>query len=338
MSNITKYDDISPRTRGYVARKLLERGQFDLVTERFGQAKPIPKKNTKTIKFRRYTSLPRATAPLAEGVPPAGRKLVYTDIDATLEQYGDFVELSDVVLDTHEDSLLTETAELCGEQAGETIEVVRISIIKGGTNVFYANNASGRSTVNSPPLRSDLRRIYRSLKNNKAKTISKIVKASAKISTEPVSPAFFALGHTDLKADIEDMEGFVPVAQYSNSDRAVMSEIGKVDEFRFVLTPLFEPWETAGTSGTTYLSGGEIVSSSASCDVYPLLIVAANSYGIVPLQGMHAVTPMVVNPKAQVGDPLAQKGFVSWKMYQTAVILNQNWLARLECAATAIPS
>jgi len=204
--------------------------------------------------------------------------------------------------------------------------------------VFYANNASGRSTVNSPPLRSDLRRIYRNFRKNKAQTISQIVKASAKISTEPVAPAFFCLGHTDLDSDIRNMEGFVPIEQYSNSDKGVKAEIGKVDQFRFVLTPLFEPWLTAGTSSTTFLSGGDIVTANAAADIYPLIVVAQNAYGIVPLQGKHSVTPMVVNPKPQVGDPLAQKGFVSWKMYQTAVILNHNWIGRLECAATGVPT
>jgi len=88
MANINKYGDISPRTAGYAARKLLERGQYDMVIERFGQAKPLPKHKTKTIKFRRYEALARADAPLAEGIPPAGRKMTKTDVEATLEQYG----------------------------------------------------------------------------------------------------------------------------------------------------------------------------------------------------------------------------------------------------------
>jgi len=58
------------------------------VTERFGQAKPIPKKSSQTIKFRRYESLANATAPLAEGVTPGGQKLTKTDVSATLQQFG----------------------------------------------------------------------------------------------------------------------------------------------------------------------------------------------------------------------------------------------------------
>lgn len=336
--NVNVYGDISPRTAGYVSRKMLERGQYDYVIGRYGQAVTIPKKNTKSIKFRRYESLPRAIAPLAEAVPPAAGKLTFTDLTATLEQYGYYVPLSDVVLDTHEDPVLQETSDLCGEQIAETTEVLTIAVLKAGTNVFYANNAASRANVNSPLLRSDLRRVYRYLRKYKARTIGKIVKASAMVSTEPVAAAYFCFGHTDLDADIRGIDGFIPAEQYSESSKAVVGEIGKVDQFRFILTPLFDSWATAGAAGVTYLSGGAKVTVAAAADVYPLLIIAENSFGVVRLQGPNVVTPAVVNPKPVAGDPLGQVGFVSWKMYYTALILNSNWLARLECAATAVPT
>jgi N4-gp56 family major capsid protein len=76
-----------------------------------------------------------------------------------------------------------------------------------------------------------------------------------------------------------------------------------------------------------------------AADVYPVLFVAADAYGIVPLQGEGAVTPMVKNPgKPSDSDPLGQRGFVSWKTYQTAIILQPLWMARLETACTATPT
>ena len=339
MGNINKYGDISPSVAGHAARKLLERGQYDMVIERFMQARPLPKHKTKTMKFRRYEALPRADAPLAEGIPPAGRKMTKTDVEATLEQYGDLVELTDVIVDTHTDAVLSEYMDICGEQAAETIEVIRIAVGKAGTNVFYANSAASRAAVNSPATRGDLRLIYRAFRKQKAKMIAKIVKASSKISTEPVAPAFFALGSTDLDSDIRNLEGFVPYEQYSSSDRALPNEIGKCENIRFVLTQLFEPWLTSGLTGTTYLSGGAAVSSTAQCDVYPILIFAQDCFAGIPLQGEGAVTPYVINPTTvSHSNPLGQSGFVSWKTYQTACILNQNWLARLEVSATATPS
>ncbi|MNL81727.1 hypothetical protein D3C87_2089170 [compost metagenome] len=76
-------------------------------------------------------------------------------------------------------------------------------------------------------------------------------------------------------------------------------------------------------------------SNGANADVYPILLLGADAYGIIALKGMFALTPMVVNPKPSDSDPLAQRGHVSWKAYQTAVILNDAWMIRLEVAATA---
>ncbi len=339
MGEVTKYGDITPRTAGYAAAQLLERGQYLLVTERFGQAKPLPKKHTKTIIFRRYESLARATSPLAEGVPPTGQRLTYTDIQVTLQQYGDKVEITDVIMDTHEDPVLAETTELVGEQVAETTEILRIAVMRAGTNVFYANGVASRATVDSPPLRGDFRKICRFLSKMKGREISSIVKASAQISTEPVAPAFFALAHTDLDADFRTIDGFVPVEQYSNADRSLPGEVGKLERVRIILTPLFEPWLAAGVAGTTYLSNGLAPGSSLAADVYPIIVTAKNSYGIVPLQGEGAVKPMVVNPGTPtVGNELGQIGFVSWIMWQASLILNQTWLVRLEAAVTANPS
>lgn len=339
MSDRTSYGDISPRTAGKAMKRLLKRGQHLMVVERFGQKDPLRKNSSKTVKWRRYNSLARASAPLAEGVTPKGKRLTYTDVNATLEQFGDLLELTDVIKDTHEDPVFQESMNLCGEQAAETVEELRISVLKSGTNVFYADGVTARSSVNSPPTRGDFRKIYRSFKKNKAREISQIIRASDKVSTEPVEPAYFCMGHTDLKADLRDISGFIPVANYSDSIKALPGEVGSLEEFRIILTPMFEPWETAGASGTTYLSGGVEVSTAAQCDVYPLIFVARDAYGIIPLQGFEAVVPYVINPdKPTKSDPLAQLGYVAWKTYQTAAILNHNWIARLEASATSSPS
>ncbi len=338
-TNINTYGDISPRTAGKAVARLLKRGQHLLVTERFGQMDPQEKNATKTRKYRRYHSLPRAVAPLAEGVTPKGQKLRYTDYTATLEQFGDLVELSDVVEDTHEDPVLQEAMDLCGEQAAETIEAIRITHLKAGTTVFYANGVTARTSVTSPPLRADFRKMYRFLMNNKARMVSKIVPPSIKISTKGIEPGFFCLGHTDLKADLRDMPGFTPVVEYGNPGNALPGEVGSIEEFRFILSPMFEPWLSGGASSAMYLAGGVAPSAAASCDVYPMLVVAADAYAIVPLQGFKNVDIGVQNPgKKTKSDPLGQRGFASWKTWQTCCILNQLWLLRYEVAATATPA
>lgn len=334
-----KYGDISPRTAAYAVPRLLERGQHMMATERFGQKDPQPKNSTRTRKYRRYEPLARSSAPISEGISPAGRALTYTDVEVTLEQLADVVKFTDVVKDTHEDPILKVLMELVGEQVGESVEEYRLNILKGGTNVVYSGSGiTSRATVNAAPDRGMFRRVVRGFKRNKARLITSIIKASAMVATEPVAPAYFALGHTDLASDMRAITGFVPVEKYADSSKAVEGEIGKVEDVRIILTGMVDPWLAAGASGTTYLSGGVAVTSSTACDVYPVLVFARDAYAICPLQGMDAVVPAVHNPAPVIGDEAGQIGFVSWKKWEGCVILQQTWMARCECAATANPA
>jgi N4-gp56 family major capsid protein len=77
--------------------------------------------------------------------------------------------------------------------------------------------------------------------------------------------------------------------------------------------------------------------SGTNADVYPVVIVGKESYGTVPLKGVSAVEMAVKNPKmGEPGDPLGQRGHVAWKIWYQAIRLNEQWMVRLEVAATAL--
>ena len=54
------------------------------------------------------------------------------------------------------------------------------------------------------------------------------------------------------------------------------------------------------------------------------------------MKGANAITPFVVNPKPSKSDPLGQRGSIGWKTMQTAVILNDAWMAVAEVAASEL--
>ena len=343
MANIVQYGDISPRTAAYVMKQLLERAQPYMVLERFGQNYPIPTNNTKTAKFRRYFLqgatgsagqsggnyyVPLALTPLVEGVTPSGNRLASQDYTVQLSQYGDYVTISDVVQDTHEDPVLQQATQIMSEQAALTIETIRYNILKAGTNVYYANGTA-RSPVN-PPITTDIqRRITTALLRQQAKPIQQAVASSANFRTEPIEAAFIALVHPDLETDIRSMNGFVNTKQYGTVT-PFENEIGSVERVRYLSSTIFAPWADAGGAKGLMRS-----TSGTSADVYPILYLARDAYGIVPLKGKDSITPMVVNPKPAPGDPLAQRGTVGWKAWQSAVILQDAYLIRAEVAATA---
>lgn len=322
------FGDISPRTAAYASKDLLTRGLPFLVLEKFGQSKPLPANNSKTIKFRRYTALPNTPTVLTEGVTPAGTPLSYQDVTANLTQLGNLTQISDIVLDTHEDPVLKEATDLLGEQAAQMVEKMRFGIVKAGTNVIYANGAN-RAAVNTVVTTALQRRAVRSLKRQNAGFITKIIRSTVAYQTENVAPGFVGLIHPDCEADVRSMAGFTPAEKYG-SITPWENELGKVDDVRYVSSTIFEPFVDAGGA-----KGAMLSSAGTLADVYPILYLGANAYGIVALKGMYAITPMVVNPKPSDSDPLAQRGSVGWKTLQTAVILNDAWLVRAEVSATA---
>ena len=338
MPNVNKYGDIGPRTAGYAVKTLLKRAQEAIYLERFGSFDPQPKNSTNVRRWRRYLSLPPAMAPLAEGIPPSGQMMRQEDISCTLEQYGDLVWLTDVVIDTHEDPVLAQAMEVLGEQARDTAELLRWSVVRSGSHVIYANGVSSRSSVAATITAKELKLAIRSFRRARAEPFTRLIAASHRISTMPVRSSYWAVAHTDLEADIRNISGFIEAEKYANPGSAVDGEIGAAHGFRFILSSNFAGWEAAGAAGTTMLAYGVKPGSSTKCDVYPTVLIARNAYAIVPLQGKSAVNVAVVNPKPTVGDPMGQKGFASWKRWDGCVILNQSFLQRIESACTAEPT
>lgn len=328
MAGNMTYGDITPRTAAYAVAKMLTRGVPILVLEKFGQVYVVPNKMTKVAKFRRYNALGLATTPLVEGVTPAGKKVTIHDVTATLEQYGDFVPFTDVIEDTIEDPFLQQITEVLGEQAAQSVETIRWNIVKAGTNVFYANG-SVRTDVNTPISLTLQRKVTRGLKRQNAMHITNIVASTPNYRTEPIEAAFVALCHTDVENDIRNMQGFIPTKQYGTVTPWT-NEIGAVEDVRYLRSTLFTPFADAGGAKLTMLS-----TTGTLADVYPVLYLAKDAYGIVPLKGKDSLSIMVVNPKPAPGDPLGQRGTAGWKTMQTATILNDAWLARAEVAATA---
>lgn len=344
MAAVTTYGDISPRVAAYAVSQLLKRGLPYLILEKFGQTYPIPNNATKVAKFRRYYllgatggagdgnpaeafSTPLALAPLVEGVTPGGKQLSNTDYTVTLVQYGDFVTITDVVLDTAEDMVLAQATEALGESAAQTIETIRYNVLKAGVNVFWANGGA-RNAVNTPITLSLQRSVTTALTRQNARRITNVVKSTPDFRTEPIEAAFIGLVSPDLETDIRNMTGFVPTKQYGTVT-PWENEIGSVESVRYLQSTIFAPFTDAGGDANGMRSTG-----GTFADVYPVLFLGRDAFGIVPLKGKDSLVPMVVNPKPAPGDPLGQRGTVGWKAMTTCVILNDAWMARLEVASS----
>lgn len=327
------YGDITPRTAGKAMPGFLMRALPYLVLEKYLDMKPLPTNSTKVAIFRRYEALEKALTPLVEGVTPVGKNVTYTDVTCTLAQYGDFVQLTDVIQDTHEDPVLQEFIGITAEQAAQTLETLRYNVLKAGTNVFYANKVAGRTSVVAAISLADQRRVTRAFKRQNVGYITKQTSSTPNYGTVSVRAGYVGLIHPDCENDVRALAGFKDAVDYGSKVPVDEFEIGSVEDVRYIRSTIFESFADGGGNKGTMVS-----TSGVKADVYPILYLGAHCAASVPLKGKGAITAPIVRNPGQISDSdkLGQRGHVGWKAYFGAVILNQLFMARLETGATEL--
>lgn len=329
----TTYGDISPRVGIFAVAEFLAYADTQIIFDKFAKLQPVPKNKGLQIRFRRPVPFEVNPTQLVEGVTPAPQALEYEDVATALAQYGAWVPYTDVITDTHEDPNLQVMTELCGKQAAEIKELITWNEIRGGTQVVFSGAAANRSQVQARPALDNLRNIVRSLKRNHCKKITKILKASTNIATEPVNASYVMVAHTDTESEWRSFSTFVPIEKYASGSPLHANEIGKVEDIRIILSPMLEPFIGAGSAT---IAG--VLNNGTNVNVYPCLIFGEDAFAVTPLKGMDSANIAVKNPTMgqSYEDPLGQRGFVAWKIWFSAVRLNEQWLSRFETAVGAL--
>ena len=147
---------LSAEMKTFYDKTLLDNAEPQLVHDQFGQERNIPAHGGKTIEFRKFSSLAKATTALTEGVTPDGKSLTVTSKTATVAQYGDYIVQSDMLELTAIDNTIVEATRLLGDQAGRTLDTVTREVLAGGTNVLYCPKIATDGTETAVTARASL--------------------------------------------------------------------------------------------------------------------------------------------------------------------------------------
>ena len=305
--NTTTSSGMTAEMKTFYSKYLIENAKPALVYDQFGQKHNIPKNGGKTIEFRKYSPLPKATTPLTEGVTPAGKALTVSTVTATVKQYGDFVPLTDMLLLTAIDNNLVQALDLLGAQAGATLDTVTREILMGGTSVQYAE---GQVTS-------------RAMLTAEHKLTVKAVRLAARFLKKQNAPkidgGYVAIIHPDIAYDIQDDPDWKEWNKYTTSDKMFQGEIGKIANVRFVETTEAKIFAKAGASNQ---------------DVYATLVLGANAYGTTNIEGGGLETIVKQLGSGGTEDPLNQRGTAGWKATKTAVRLVEQFMVRVETGSS----
>ncbi len=129
----------------HIDKELLMIALKNVVFQQLGTPCTMPPGEGKTFQFNRYNRLSLPLVPLTEGTPPSSTNMSLTTVQAVADQWGAFIEISDVALLTIQHPLLQVAIELLGYQAAELVDREVINVLLSGTSVTYGGTATTRA-------------------------------------------------------------------------------------------------------------------------------------------------------------------------------------------------
>lgn len=298
---------LSVENKTFYDRTLLNRLLPKLVWTEYGQSKPLPTREGDTINFRRFNSLAPATTPLTEGVTPNGGNMTITKVEATVKQYGYFITYTDKLDMLGIDPYVTETAEVLGEQAGETIDAAVRDVVVAGTSVQYVGGRANRDAITATDVLTgaEVKKAVKSLRNNNVK---------------PLVGAYYVLiVDPEVADDLMNDADWKDVSKYNGGEAIMKGEVGRIWGAKVVVT--------------TQVG---VVTNTGGVDVHLCMLLGKDAYGVVDVKGSARKPEVIIKSldSGGVENALNQRGSIGWKAMFTAVRLQELAMVRIECAVS----
>lgn len=310
----TETGSLSAEMKTFYEKRLLDQAEPLLVHNQFGDKYPIPANNGKKIEFRKYSALPKALTALTEGVTPAGNSLTVTTVEGTVKQYGDWIQLSDMLQMTAIDNNVVQATKLLSSQAGRTLDTVTREVLAGGTNVIYAPKVVDGAETEV---------LSRSaLTPECVLTPFVVMRAAATLeamNTPKIDGSYVLIIHPYCRETLQESPGWVDVVKYKEGNNTFSGEIGKIGNVRVVTTS-----EAKVINDSTC----PVVESTTYYSVFTSLLLGANAYGVTMLE--NGGLQHIVKQLGYGEDPLNQRSSCGWKATSVAVRLCEEYMVRIE--------
>lgn len=312
--------DLTPEMRIFYDKALIELTGPKLIHSQFAQKKPIPQNGGKTIQFRQFKPLPKATTPITEGVTPQGNKLEATAMEATVEQYGDYIEHSDMLELTAVDPAINTSVKLLSDQAGRTLDTITRDVLATNPHVIYASKVGAGGTETPVSSRSTLDATAKI----KVKDIQKAV-AFLRGNNAPTIDGtnYAAFIHPYAEFDLMNDPRWENIQDYATPENRLKGEIGRIAGCRFVESTEAKIWNS------------EDDNCPEGVAVFGTTIVGSEAYGETEITGGGLQTIVKQVGSSGSSDPMNQRGSVAWKATHVAEILVDIYMVRIESAVDA---
>lgn len=311
---------LSAEMKTFYDMRLIDEASPMLVHEQFGQKRPIPQGGGKTVNFRRFSPLAKATTALTEGVTPSGSNLSVSSVSATVAQYGDFVVQSDMLELTAVDNTILETTKLLGRQAGLTMDTIVRNALLLGTNKSYAPKFV--ADTNGVLVETEVTKAA-DLDSSAKLTVDVVQRVVAKLRAQnapTIGGDYVCIIHPYVAYDLMRDPEWIDAHKYAAPENLYTGEIGKLVGVRFVQSTEAKI-DKGGSSNPSNLA------------VFHCLFIGDGAYGVTEVTGGGLQTIVKQKGSSGTADPLDQRSSVGWKGLKAAKILVDNYLVDLMCCS-----
>lgn len=304
----TPFDSVntlSPGMKTYYDTELLENARSELLFAQFGRKQGLPANRGRTVEWRKWNTLPNAGV-LQEGVIPTGEKLGQTTLNTSLEQYGMFVAITDLLDLHHIDDVLVGATEELGASAGETKDILIRNALMTGTNVMFCDTVTdgvATEVTGYAAMSEDNNRLT-------PRMVNKAATALKKGKAPKINGKYVAIIHPSVTFDLRESDEWIEVHKYASTTEIFNGEIGELHGVRFI----------ESSNAPVHEQGGKIV--------YSTFFLGKDAYGIIDPEG--GSMEMIIKPKEQAGGPLEQFSTAGYKFEDATKILYQERMIRVE--------
>jgi N4-gp56 family major capsid protein len=252
MAGLQGYSSFSNNAQTYISAQTLKRINKDVIVYGLGKKEKLPERFSKTFQYTRYERLDLPYAALTEGSTPADNaQMSISTVSAVMDQWGDFINLSDVAVITAKHPSLQKGIELLGIQASETIDRECIKLLLSNTSVSYGGAASSRVSLQAGEVLSS----------------TVIKKAVAALRNQGARPAagrhFVGLLDPSVEQDIIGDATFLLAAQYSNISALQNGEVGIWQGVRWMCSNLLPSMSRLADTVDGSADGGSLANSTS---------------------------------------------------------------------------
>jgi len=242
--------------------------------------------------FRRQENLNSDPVVLSQDADPAPEQVQKFDINVTIQEFGKVVLLGRKVLLVVEDDTASETADNLSQCMHTMLDKVTRDVWDASVPQISCLNGSNGNAI-TELTQTDVNRAIQYLDDNDTEKMTPTIEGTSRYGTGPVESGFWVTAHVNLKADIRNLDAFVPTSQYGSQEPVLQAEYGATDEARWVTSTLVKV-------------------SATNPPVYNNTFVGANAYGYVGLDEVS--TEMILKPLGfnDYLNRFQSMGFTAW--------------------------